>query len=105
SVVGSRLLYIACWYLAFSARLSKESDLHIPRPGQRPARRRLSYTAVKDRPRFRRIVRQRFPARQPEPFELSAGEANRLHFYHAGGGVRLSRGARAACSLYPDHRF
>ena len=45
----------------------KRSDLHIPRPGQRPARRRLSYPAVKDRPRLRRIVRQGLPARQPEP--------------------------------------
>ena len=63
---------------------------HLPRPGARPAGRRLSHPAVEDRAGLGRCSAGA-SCRHAEPPELPAREADRLHLHNARRGVRHGR--------------
>src|SRR5258708_4772707 len=91
--------------VALPARLPEEPHLYVPRSGERPLVRRLPQPAVEDRHRLRRLLRQGLHPRQPSASLLPAGEADRFHLHHDGGGMGAHGRAVAARALYPGLRL
>jgi hypothetical protein len=63
----------------------------LPRPGKRPAQRRLEHHPVQDRDRLRRLERQGLGPGQPVAPELHPRADHRLRLLGAERGIRLDR--------------